>query len=103
MPDCGTTPNEDVFVAVKTAAKFHDDRLKVVRKTWGPKLDNVVYYSSVKNSKLGTIESPQTEKGHCAKLYFILDDFLKKSDEYKWLFGMGFTVFNEKTSYFWLK
>jgi len=86
LPDCGTTPNEDVFVAVKTAAKFHDDRLKVVRKTWGPKLDNVVYYSSVKNSKLGTIESPQTEKGHCAKLYFILDDFLKKSEEYKWLF-----------------
>ena len=41
-------------------------------------------------SKLGTIESPQTEKGHCAKLYFILDSFLKQSHDYKWLFGMGF-------------
>ena len=34
---------------------------------------------------MDTVVSPQTERGHCAKLYFILDDFLSKT-EYKWLF-----------------
>ena len=52
MADCGLTPNTDILVAVKTAEKFHKDRLKVVRKTWGPKLDNVIYYSSAGFGKL---------------------------------------------------
>ena len=88
MPDCGLTDRDNIFVAVKTAEKFHDNRLKVVRKTWGPKLNNVIYYSSKADEKLGTVESPQTERGHCAKLYHILADFLKK-EGYDWLYVKG--------------
>ena len=87
LADCGLTPNTDILVGVKTAEKFHKDRLRVVRKTWGPKLDNVIYYSSIADRSLDTIKSPQTERGHCAKLYFMLDDFLsKKNENFKWFF-----------------
>ena len=80
------TPNEKVFVAVKTTEKFHKDRLKVVKKTWGPKFDNIVFYSNVTDSSIPTVISgPNTERGHCQKLYYILKEFLPKK-EYDWLY-----------------
>ena len=86
LPDCGLTENAKLFVAVKTTEKFHKDRLKVVAKTWGPKLDNIVYYSNVTDASIPTqVSGPNTERGHCQKLYHILDKF-NEMKGFDWLY-----------------
>lgn len=73
-------------MAVKTTEKFHADRLKVVKKTWGPKFDNIKYYSNVTDPKIPTVVSgPNTERGHCQKLYHILEKF-HEMEGYEWLY-----------------
>lgn len=86
LPDCGLTDTSKIFVAVKTTEKFHADRLKVVKKTWGPKFDNIKYYSNVTDPKIPTVVSgPNTERGHCQKLYHILEKF-HEMEGYEWLY-----------------
>jgi UDP-glucose:O-linked fucose beta-1,3-glucosyltransferase len=86
LPDCGLTEKEKLFVGVKTTEMFHKDRLKVVKRTWGPKFDNIIYYSNVTDPKIPTVRSgPNTERGHCQKLYHIMDAFLKMTG-YDWLY-----------------
>lgn len=86
LPDCGLTDKSKILVGVKTTEKFHKDRLKVVKKTWGPKFDNIIYYSNVTDKAIPTVVSgPNTERGHCQKLYYILEDFLPKTD-FDWLY-----------------
>jgi len=73
-------------VGVKTTEKFHQDRIKVVKKTWGPKFDNIIYYSNVTEKTIPTeVSGPNTERGHCQKLYYIMGRFLKMKG-YDWLY-----------------
>lgn len=80
---------DDIFVAVKTTQMFHKDRLKVVMKTWGPKVKNLVLYSNVSDPSIPTIDCgvPNTVRGHCGKTDAILKDFVKRAEnnKYKWL------------------
>lgn len=86
LPDCGLTTNDKIFVAVKTTEKFHEDRLKVVRRTWGPKFQNIKYYSNVTDTSIPTERSgPNTERGHCEKLYHIMEKFTQMNG-YDWLY-----------------
>lgn len=74
IPDCGTTPNDDIFVAVKTCEKFHNERLPFVIKTVGQDAKHIKYYSDKADKKIPTeyIGIKNTEIGHCTKLYNII-------------------------------
>jgi len=75
FPSCGpAVGKEDLFVAVKTCSKFHDDRVSVVKATWGRETDLIEYYSDVANDSIPTIDLgvPNTERGHCGKTMAIM-------------------------------
>lgn len=75
FPDCGLPVQEDeLFVAVKTCSKFHDDRVSVVKTTWGKDTYLIEYYSDQENASIPTIDLgvPNTERGHCGKTQAIL-------------------------------
>ena len=80
-PDCGKVPADDIFIAVKTCEKYHSERLPVILQTIGKYAKHIVYYSDKENSSIPTeyIGVPNTERGHCAKLYNII----KRSSERK--------------------
>ncbi|KAF4082077.1 hypothetical protein AMELA_G00147590 [Ameiurus melas] len=79
LPNCGTlVKREDVFVAVKTCHKFHQDRVPVVKKTWVKDAALLEFYSDIADPAIPTInlEVPNTESGHCAKTFAILRRFV---------------------------
>eukprot|EP00058_Branchiostoma_floridae_P020281 XP_002605771.1 hypothetical protein BRAFLDRAFT_121883 [Branchiostoma floridae] len=88
LPQCGDpVPEETVFFAVKTCEKYHKDRVPVVKKTWGKHARHITYYSDKEDSTIPTVTTgvPNTERGHCGKVYAILKEFhskesLKKMD-----------------------
>ncbi|XP_058268338.1 beta-1,3-glucosyltransferase isoform X3 [Hemibagrus wyckioides] len=79
LPSCGTlVKREDLFVAVKTCQKFHQDRVPVVKETWAKDAALLEFYSDIADSAIPTIYLgvPNTESGHCAKTFAILRRFL---------------------------
>ena len=74
-PNCGIVANNDIFVAVKTCDKFHNTRLPFVLKTIGVDANHIVYYSDKADKDIPTefIGVPNTDTGHCTKLYKIIE------------------------------
>nr|XP_029135225.1 beta-1,3-glucosyltransferase [Labrus bergylta] len=82
LPNCGDPVSEkDVFVAVKTCAKFHSERVPVVKATWEKDAAFLEYYSDVTDASIPTINLgvPNTERGHCGKTFAILRRFLSQA------------------------
>ncbi|XP_034189037.1 beta-1,3-glucosyltransferase [Osmia lignaria lignaria] len=80
---CGSSVlSENVYFAVKTCAKYHVERIPVIRKTWAEYTTNIGYYSDVADKYLPeAFVVPNTTQGHCEKTYNILieaDKILKK-------------------------
>ncbi|XP_030648107.1 beta-1,3-glucosyltransferase [Chanos chanos] len=78
QPSCGEpVRREDVFVAVKTCQRFHSDRVTVVKRTWEKDAAFLEYYSDVSDPTIPTVDLgvPNTERGHCAKTFAILQRF----------------------------
>ncbi|XP_013785221.1 beta-1,3-glucosyltransferase-like [Limulus polyphemus] len=79
----------DVFFAVKTYEKFHDNRVQVVQDTWAKDVVNVKFFSNKNDPKIPThdLGVPNTPHGHCAKtmaiLSYLLNDGL--TSNYKWI------------------
>lgn len=84
-PHCATKPRifspcgnpvqtKDIYLAVKTCSKFHDERLPIVKSTWGKYASRINFFSDVEDLKLGTISLgvPNTERGHCGKTLAVL-------------------------------
>ncbi|OXU27395.1 hypothetical protein TSAR_013940 [Trichomalopsis sarcophagae] len=77
---CSKVPaKQNAYVAVKTCAKYHVERLAVIRKTWAQYAENIGYFTDTlgicnladENLPDGYIV-PSTDQGHCAKTYAIL-------------------------------
>ncbi|XP_072248262.1 beta 3-glucosyltransferase a [Leuresthes tenuis] len=88
-PLCGEPVHkEDIFVAVKTCGKFHNERVPVIKKTWEKDALFLEYYSDHADSSIPTINLgvPNTERGHCGKTFAILQRFLSSAvPNTKWL------------------
>lgn len=73
---CGdVVPSKNIYFAVKTCSKFHNERLPVVRATWGKHTPCIGLFSEVEDADAGTVNLgvPNTERGHCGKTMAILD------------------------------
>lgn len=79
LPNCGPPVSKmDLFVAVKTCQKFHQERVPVVRATWEKDAALLEFYSDVTDDSIPTINLgvPNTDRGHCGKTFAILKRFL---------------------------
>ena len=68
----------NTLVAVKTCSKYHKDRLKAVKDTWAPLVENLLFVSDEEDTELGTKVLPftiNTKAGHCNKTLAILEHF----------------------------
>ena len=77
----------NTLVAVKTCSKYHKDRLKAVRETWAPLVENLLLVSDKEDPELGTKVLPftvNTEAGHCNKTLAILEHF-RTEEQFKFL------------------
>ncbi|EFN80594.1 Beta-1,3-glucosyltransferase, partial [Harpegnathos saltator] len=97
--DCATYPRffhpcnssitpENIYFAVKTCAKFHTDRIPVIKQTWAKYALNIGYFSDTADKYLQNVYIvPNTTKGHCAKTYSILQiaSHVLKRDNLDWL------------------
>ncbi|XP_033116105.1 beta-1,3-glucosyltransferase-like [Anneissia japonica] len=78
LQKCGEPVSlDDIFFGVKTCEKFHKDRVSVVQKTWGKYAKNLIFYSDVEDKSIPTVSTgvPNTERGHCGKLFAIFKSF----------------------------
>ncbi|CAK9829859.1 B3glct [Anthophora retusa] len=86
---CGSsmTP-ENVYFAVKTCAKYHVERIPIIKNTWAKYATNIGYFSdAVDKYLLDAFVVPNTTHGHCAKTYNILieADKILKRKSLNWL------------------
>ncbi|CAN9511621.1 unnamed protein product [Ophioblennius macclurei] len=88
-PSCGAPVSADqIFVAVKTCRKFHQERVPVIKKTWEKDAVFLEYYSDHADPDIPTVDLgvPNTERGHCGKTFAILQRFLSSAvPDTKWL------------------
>ncbi|XP_030750594.1 beta-1,3-glucosyltransferase isoform X1 [Sitophilus oryzae] len=89
IPNCGKTHVSSIFFAVKTCQKFHVDRIKAVKKTWGQFASKIMYFSDVEDASVPTVSLgvKNTDHGHCEKTMSILkfvEDMLQES-QFTWL------------------
>ena len=90
VPDCGTKiALDNVLVSVKTTKKFHDNRVQIVKKTWGKYPKHIIYYSNVTEPEIPTIDCgvPNTVRGHCGKMEVIIRQAFEKENlnTFPWL------------------
>ncbi|KYM88213.1 Beta-1,3-glucosyltransferase [Atta colombica] len=97
--DCATYPRffhscsssvtpKNIYFAVKTCAKFHLDRIPVIKKSWAKYDLNIGYFSDAADKNLREAYIvPNTTEGHCAKTYAILQQASKilKRRNFDWL------------------
>ncbi|XP_060800336.1 beta-1,3-glucosyltransferase isoform X1 [Amyelois transitella] len=89
---CGSAvPEESIFFAVKTWSGFHSTRAKVVKKTWGKHVTNILFFSDKTDPSLPAIDTgvPNSKSGHCVKTVAILKLVLQKVADMphiKWIF-----------------
>uniref|UniRef100_UPI00398F524C beta-1,3-glucosyltransferase-like isoform X2 n=1 Tax=Pristiophorus japonicus TaxID=55135 RepID=UPI00398F524C len=79
---------ENIFFAVKTCKKFHQERIPIVKKTWEKQAALIEYYSDHVDSSIPTqyLGIPNTERGHCGKTFAILERFVSHAvPEVPWL------------------
>ncbi|XP_020298582.1 beta-1,3-glucosyltransferase isoform X2 [Pseudomyrmex gracilis] len=79
---------EHTYFAVKTCAKYHTNRIPVIKNTWAKNLINIGYFSDVADRNLPeAYVVPNTTTGHCLKTYSILQkaDHILKTNRFKWL------------------
>ncbi|XP_039292915.1 beta-1,3-glucosyltransferase-like isoform X2 [Nilaparvata lugens] len=72
---CGDPiPKENIFFAVKTCAKFHQDRVPVVKSTWAKQTVFIEFFSHVQDTEIPTtaVSVNNTKVGHCRKTFEIL-------------------------------
>ncbi|XP_035239625.1 beta 3-glucosyltransferase a [Anguilla anguilla] len=82
LPLCGDpVKKEDIFIAVKTCKKFHEERVPVVKRTWERHAALLEYYSDYADPSIPTIDLgvPNTERGHCGKTFAILERFVSEA------------------------
>ncbi|XP_039292917.1 beta-1,3-glucosyltransferase-like isoform X4 [Nilaparvata lugens] len=67
-------PKENIFFAVKTCAKFHQDRVPVVKSTWAKQTVFIEFFSHVQDTEIPTtaVSVNNTKVGHCRKTFEIL-------------------------------
>lgn len=88
---CGSPVNrKSIYFAVKTCAKFHDERIPVLKKTWAKYVTNIGFYSEMTDETIPTIDLgiPNTDRGHCGKTFAILKHvatLMKKQVGIKWV------------------
>lgn len=86
---CGEVGLDEMFFAIKTTKKYHNDRVPVIKNTIGKHTSHIVYYSETVDAAIPTedIGVPNTETGHCAKLWAIMENSRKnkKAIGKKWL------------------
>ncbi|XP_011506011.1 PREDICTED: beta-1,3-glucosyltransferase [Ceratosolen solmsi marchali] len=64
---------QNAYIAVKTCAKYHVERVSILRKTWTKYADNIGFFTDKLDGNLTNgIVVPNTSQGHCAKTYAIL-------------------------------
>jgi UDP-glucose:O-linked fucose beta-1,3-glucosyltransferase len=65
---------DKILFAVKTCAKFHNERLPVILKTWAQYALHLRLFSDVEDSSIPTVATgvQNTESGHCEKSMRIL-------------------------------
>ncbi|KAL1140666.1 hypothetical protein AAG570_000596, partial [Ranatra chinensis] len=75
----------NLFFAVKTCHKFHENRIPVIQNTWGKKAQYIELFSDVENKTIPTtfVGVENTERGHCRKSLKILEIVYKKLKELK--------------------
>ncbi|XP_010900133.1 beta 3-glucosyltransferase a isoform X3 [Esox lucius] len=81
-PLCGDpVKKEEIFVAVKTCKKFHNERVPVVKKTWERDASLLEYYSDHADPTIPTIDLgvPNTERGHCGKTFAIMKRYVSEA------------------------
>ncbi|XP_031768342.2 beta-1,3-glucosyltransferase isoform X1 [Galleria mellonella] len=89
---CGSAiPEESIYFAVKTWSGFHSTRAKVVKKTWGKHVSNLLFYSDKPDPSLPAIETgvPNSKTGHCLKTIAILKhvvNTVRNMPHVKWIF-----------------
>ncbi|XP_029165857.1 beta-1,3-glucosyltransferase isoform X2 [Nylanderia fulva] len=85
---CNSPAVDKVFFAVKTCAKYHTDRIPVIKNTWTKYSINVGYFSDIADHNLReAYVVANTTEGHCAKTYGILQaaSNLMKRYKFDWL------------------
>ncbi|CAD6240780.1 GSCOCG00008911001-RA-CDS [Cotesia congregata] len=79
---------DDIYVAVKTYDKNHQDRVPIIMKTWLKNVKNFGLYSNVEDKSLPNVHVvPDTKEGHCKKTYAILKhaNYVLKKNNFNWL------------------
>lgn len=84
-------PEESIFFAVKTWSGFHESRAKVVKKTWGKYVSNIMFFSDKQDQTLPSINLgvPNAKSGHCTKTVEILKyvgNLVRSMPEIQWVF-----------------
>ncbi|XP_024944154.1 beta-1,3-glucosyltransferase isoform X2 [Cephus cinctus] len=73
-PCTNPVPREKVFIAVKTCSKYHLERIPIIKQTWGKYASNIGYFTDKTDKNLpDAYVVPNTEQGHCAKTFAILE------------------------------
>ncbi|RZF37804.1 hypothetical protein LSTR_LSTR007166 [Laodelphax striatellus] len=73
--NCGEpVPKESIFFAVKTCAKYHKDRVPVVKSTWAQQTAFIEFFSHEQDEEIPTtvVGVENTERGHCKKSFAIV-------------------------------
>lgn len=89
---CGSPiPESSIYFAVKTWSGFHSTRAKVVKKTWGKHVTNIMFYSDKDDPSLPAeaVGVPNTKTGHCLKTVTILQRVVERVRDLphvKWIF-----------------
>ncbi|XP_026747763.1 beta-1,3-glucosyltransferase isoform X2 [Trichoplusia ni] len=89
---CGSAiPEDSIFFAVKTWSGFHATRARVVKKTWGRHVTNLMFYSDKDDPSLPAVDTgvPNSKTGHCTKTVTILKlvlNRIKDMPHVKWIF-----------------
>ncbi|KAF5298066.1 hypothetical protein FQA39_LY11834 [Lamprigera yunnana] len=83
-------PKSSIYFGIKTFEKFHEDRVRIVRETWGRHSDLIKFFSNIEDKSIPTISVgvPNTEQGHCGKtlaiLKYVAED-IRKLPNIKWI------------------
>ena len=75
----------DIFVAVKTVSKYHATRLATFIQGWGKHVPLIKYFSDIEDLSIPTLVSPNSESGHCAKLWHIVKYAKENHADKPWL------------------
>lgn len=87
-PDCGQpVPVGNLYFAVKTCQRFHQNRVAVVRNTWAKDCSSVFYFSDVEDTSVPTIDIgvENVQSGHCEKTLSILRYILGHKVSAEWI------------------